>query len=507
LPEKSRHFSAGALTSLISAASMVYAQVVTALFGAFLGAFLGAANYGVVNLARTIFVVALVATPLGLDLALQRSLGRGDVGKAAVAGEVNWLRLAALGVSAALALGALLGGAAALEKYVFHYHDIGWALIVTMAALPFATDMNVLGGAYRGLFRPAPSLIATYVVQPTARMAAIFVLFLFTDRVSAAIIGTSLSYVLSGLLLAALALRDFPLRTLGRPDALARARGVLAYSPVLGATTLILTFARSLDTMTLAHFAPSVEVGRYAVVLLVGQLVAVIGASLGQTLGTRVAAAAHAGDRAGIARLLRENMSLASILCAPFCLAIALWGRDIDLLLGHSYVIPLEVFAVASVGQWIMTTTHYSSYALSLTGRHQTELFNNIVALGVQAVGCLVLIPRYGMLGAAVSTSLSALAINILRQGQIARMLGESIFSLRLLAPLALSALVAAPLFLLGREIGFRAWWLTGLLAGGEVVASFALILSLLASPAQKQALARLILRRRGEKAEGASAK
>lgn len=485
---------------------MVYAQVVTALFGAFLGAYLGAADYGIVNLARTIFVVALVATPLGLDLALQRSLGRGDVGKAVIAGEVNWLRLAALGFSAALALALLLGGAAALEKYVFHYHEIGWALIVTMAALPFATDMNVLGGAYRGLFRPAPSLIATYVAQPTARMAAIFVLFLFTDRVSAAIIGTSLSYVVSGLLLAALALRDFPPGSLAQAGALRRAKGVMSYSPVLGATTLILTFARSLDTMTLAHFAPSIEVGRYAVVLLVGQLVAIIGASLGQTLGTRVAAAAHAGDRTGIARLLSDNMSLASILCAPFCLAIALWGADIDLILGPSYVIPLQVFAVASVGQWMMTTTHYSSYALSLTGRHQTELFNNIVALAIQAAGCLTLIPRYGMLGAAASTSISALAINLLRQGQIARMLGKSIFSLRMLTPLAVSALVAAPLYLLGQEIGFRAWWLTGLFAGAQVVTSFALILLLLASPTQKQALVRLILRRRDENRETVSA-
>lgn len=476
---------------------MVYAQIVTALFGAFLGAYLGAADYGIVNLARTIFVVVLVATPLGLDLALQRSLGRGDAGRTLVAGEVNWLRLAGLGFSAVLALVVLAGGGAALERYVFHYERIGWALVVTFAALPFATDIVVLGGAYRGLLRPAPSLIVTYVIQPTARMLIVLALFLMTDRVSAAVIGTTLSYVVAALLMAAVAQKDFPFRSLTEHGAAGRARAVLAYSPVLGVTTLILTLGRTLDTMTLAHFAPSAEVGRYAVVLMVGQLVAVIGASLGQTLGTRIASAAHAGDRAGIARLLRDNMSLASILCAPFCLAIALWGSDIDLILGHSFVIPLDVFAFASVGQWMMTTTHYSSYALSLTGRHRTELINNVIALAIQAAACFTLIPRYGMLGAAAATTLSAFCINVLRQGQIALMLGETVFTLRLMAPLVISGLVAAPLFVLGESIGRRAWWLTGLLASAQVVLSFALILAFVASSEQKQALARMILRRR----------
>jgi O-antigen/teichoic acid export membrane protein len=349
-----------------------------------------------------------------------------------------------------------------------------------------------------------PSLAATYVIQPTARILLILALFLATDRVSAAVIGTCLSYILGWIYLAWTGSRDFPARGMWSRDYASRARSVLAYAPVLGVSTLAFTVARSLDTISLAHFAPVADVGRYAVVLMVGQLVAVIGASLGQTLGTRVAAAAHAGDHARTAAILRDNMTSASMLCAPFCIAIALWGHDVDLVLGPSYHIPTEVFAVACVTQWMMTTTHYSSVALSLTGRQMTELVNNLIALAVQAVACLLLVPSWGMLGAAASTMLSILGINLLRQGQIARMLGAPVFSLRLLTPLLLSLLVAAPLYLLDHWLAMRAWWLTGLLAGGQVVLSFLVIWLVLANDSQRQMLDKIL--RRGGKNQPESA-
>ena len=70
---------------------MVYSQLVTAVFGAFLASYLGAEDYGTVNLARNIFVIAVVLSPLGLDLALQRHLAHAPEETRGT--EVAWLRL------------------------------------------------------------------------------------------------------------------------------------------------------------------------------------------------------------------------------------------------------------------------------------------------------------------------------------------------------------------------------------------------------------------------------
>ncbi len=480
--------------TVLAAASMAYNQIITVAFGIFLGGWLGAADFGVVNLARTLFTVTLVLAPLGLDLALQRSLGRDVV--AGKAGEVAALRLIAGALSVGLALALAAGGAAALQGLLFPHPQFAPALVITMFALPFATDTAVLGGAYRGLLRPSANLLAAYVVQPTARVALVLALAAVCERVTAAVLGTTLSFAVAGLWMGGAARADFPLRAAWATGAWAQARAVLSYAPALGLSSLAFVLARSLDTLTLAHFAPAAEVGRYAIALMAGQLVTIIGSSLGQTLGARIAAANAAGDRGRVGELLRANMGLSSMVAAPFCVAIALWGRDVDLVLGPSFVLATSVMVAVSLTQWVMTTTHYASFALSMTGRHRLELGNNLAALAVQAVACVLLIPRFGMLGAAVSTLTSVAFINVRRQWQIAGMLQAPAFDWRLLAPLALSALVAAPVYGVYAEIGFRAWWVTGLAAATQVALSFAAILALGASAGDRAKLLSLVMRR-----------
>jgi len=477
------------LVPLLSGMSMVYSQLATAVFGAFLASHLGAEDYGTISLARNIFIIALVLSPVGLDLALQRHLAQAN--EANRANEIGWLRLVALALSALVTILLFTDVARLLEIHVFRHAGFGLILAATMAALPFATDMAVLGGAYRGVYRPLLSVVTTYFVQPTVRIVAILILILLgvTSGLWAVVIGTLISFVVAWALLAFRAHQLFPLSRTGFMAARREAVRVLRYAPVLGLSTFIFTLARAFDTIALGYWAQLADVGRYAIVLMVGQLVAMIGIALGQTLGTSVAAASKDGDTRRMASILTNNMSLASLLCAPLCVAIAVWGHDIDLLLGPTYQIAAPVFVVAAGTQWLMTVTHYSSAALSMTGRHMTELYNNLFALAVQLASCAVLVPLLGMLGAACATLLTILSLNIVRQVQIGRLLGQPLFEARLLLPLAISIIVAAPIAYLDFRIEWRAWWLTGLFAGTHIVLSFAAVFALVVTRQQRNDL------------------
>ncbi|QGM99235.1 oligosaccharide flippase family protein [Methylocystis parvus] len=461
---------------VFSAATMAYNQIASAIFGVFLGASLGAETYGTINLARSIFLILLVATPLGLDLALQKSFVRGGDSDFLRCSALLWLRGASIALSIAAFLCAAFGLGDWLEAHVFQYQGFALAFCVTLAALPFATDNAVLGGAYRGILRPIPSLAASYLVQPTLRILLIVPLLALLDGAKAVVWGALLSWALAWLFVAAAARRDFggAFRTVG---ALSEAGRILRLAPIMCLSTLVFTIARSLDSIALGYFASNADVGRYAAVQMVGQLVAIIGASLGQTLGARVAAAARESDHGRLRALLHENMSMGSLLSAPFCVAVALWGKDIDLLLGPSFVIPSSVFIVASLTQWLITTTHYASAALTMTGRLLTELHNNFAALAFQICAALVLVPALGIDGAALSTGLSILLINVLRQRQIAAMLGAPVATFHLALPLLLSATIALPIWLLGATAGYRAWWLTALEAMSQVAISLGVLL------------------------------
>jgi O-antigen/teichoic acid export membrane protein len=483
-----RRAGPGVLVPLVSGGSMVYSQLLSAGFGVFLAAFLGADAFGSMNLARNILTGAIFLTPLGLDLALQRHLGERGAADADCA-ELFWLRLAPLALSGAIALAMLLGGGAAVEAHLVRHEGFGAVLAVTVLALPFFTDLTVLGGAYRGRYRPVPSVVASFLIQPTLRVAAVLALCLWTTRLWAAVDGTLLSFAAAWVFIAWRARRDFPLRAAALRGALPSALAVLRYAPVLGLSTFLFAMAKTLDLTALGLVDDLAEVGRYSVVVMMCQLVGTVGNALGQTIGTSVASAAKAGDRPRLVALLSENMELSAILAAPFCVAVAAWGSDVDLLLGPNYATAPLVFVVAATSQWVFTVAHNCSAALSMTGRHKLELVNNALALALEVAGCALLIPRFGMVGAALATAIMVVGLNGLRQVQIGRMLGDPLLRWRFLAPLALSAVLAVPLLWLGHALGFRAWWLTGLLAGTHVAASFAAMLTLLATPEQRRRL------------------
>jgi O-antigen/teichoic acid export membrane protein len=456
---------------MLAAGALMYNQALTALVGAWLAAKLGPDGYGAVSLARNVFNAMLVLSPLGLDLGLQRYFGESGGGRES-ASLMFWLRASASCVAlvaAALTL-ATIGWWGASNSW--HAEVVG-LIALTMLGLPFATDMAVLGGAYRGLRAPSESLLATYIIQPTCRALLVVPMLRAMPGASAAALATALSYAIAWAALASRARDAVPARFGRCGDGARETRRVLTYSVVMGLSTFVFAVARSLDTLALGAWASLGDVGRYAIAQMVGLVVGAVGGALGQTLGARVAAAA--ADPIQMRDIVVRNMRMASLLSSPFCVAAAVWGSDVDLLIGNAYQTPPLVYAIVAATQWIFAVTHNSSAVLTMTGGHARELVNNLIALVVEAVGCWWLAPRFGIVGAASATLAATVAINAARQVRMRATLGRSALTPGLATPLIVAALVAAPVYALHHAMGFRAWWLTGAACGLEVAGSLAL--------------------------------
>src|SRR5713226_6804305 len=183
----------------IVAAGAVYRQGISFISGLIVARVIGASDYGIFNLARNLVETTGIFTRLGLDLGLQRYFGETNTAsqrasRAALLGQVRLLAGAvALLPVAAVALG--LGRV--LEANVYHYSRFAEILLCLALALPFMTDLGVLGGAYRGILKLSPSVIAECVLLPTIRLAAIVILFMAGWRLWAVVAGTTLGSFLA----------------------------------------------------------------------------------------------------------------------------------------------------------------------------------------------------------------------------------------------------------------------------------------------------------------------
>jgi O-antigen/teichoic acid export membrane protein len=433
---------------------MIYNQVLSFAVGILLARVIGASQYGAVSIARSISDILGIVSPMGLDLALQRHLGSGP--HSIRLRQLRFFRLVAFVLGIAPAILVALGFGTYIEQALYRYPDFANILLGTLIALPFATDLAVLGGAYRGVLKPEPSILASYVLQPTFRAIVIVALFAFGWRLWAVVVGTSVSYLVSWAILAVRAWRE--LAPTGSTEKLdwTDTLSVLRYSPTLAAALIFALCIRSTDSLFLGHFGSAAEVGQYGAVVLVTQLIGLLGMAIGQTLGPRIALCHRIGDTAGMEKLLAENIRLTSLFSAPVFAAIVFWGDRIDLVLGPTFAVHASVVSVVAGRMLLQTTLGYSGFALSMTGRHLLEM--GILGIGLLAsIGlCFALIPHYGQIGAAWASFICMSMINVIRYAVVQFVFGIRHIKLAAIKPVAWAVAVAGATDLLLRPFDDR---------------------------------------------------
>jgi O-antigen/teichoic acid export membrane protein len=440
----------------LNAAAMTYAKVVSFVVGIVIARVIGANQYGMFNVARSVLESCGVVTPLGLDLALQRHLGSAPERLSSRLRQLPFFRLLTFSIAIIPPALAATGLSSYVEQSIYRYPDFANVLLVTLIALPFATDIAVLGGAYRGVLNPAPFMLANFVVQPTVRLIIMGLMFVFGFRLWAVVVATCASYIISWAVLALVARKD--LGGSGTQDQWdwPDIRSVLLYSPSLGASLVFFVWIRSADSLFLGHFGSATDVGQYAAILMVAQLIGLLGDALGQTLGPRIALRYWNNDLAAMEDLLAENIRRITLVSAPIFAAILFWGDRIDLVFGPTFAVDARVVALVAARVFLQTIFGYSGFALSMTGWHVRETMLLGCGFLLSVIACAMLVPLFGQLGAALASFTTISMINFVRYALVLRMFRIRIIGKPVITTTALAVATAGIVRLLLRPIDDR---------------------------------------------------
>ena len=435
---KAHRFNAG-----LAATGLMYNQAITVLSGVLIGRIVGAADYGISNVAKNLFQIAVLITPVGLDLALQRYMSGAhlDAGRFLV---LRKLRLFACSLAVLPMIGLAFGGASWLANHVYDYRDFAGILLVTFAALPFATDTAVLGGAYRGIRKPTPAILATYVFAPTARVAITMLLLVAGWRLWSIIVATSLSQVVTWLYIWQRARRHFPAMSEQDAGGWAESQAVLAFSWPMCVSLVVTAITKMTDVLVLGHYRPSSEVGQYVAVQLLVSILTLFSSALGQTLGSTVAAHFENNDNHKISATLQDNMILISLVAAPLFSVIIFWGDRIDLILGKSFSVSWYVVLILAINQLVTAMFAFSGLALSMTGRQVSEAWILGGGLIASVALCALLVPSYGAPGAAAATLVAVSGTNLIRTWFVKHRMKISIWSLAAFRPVFIAVTIGA---------------------------------------------------------------
>jgi O-antigen/teichoic acid export membrane protein len=122
---------------------------------------------------------------------------------------------------------------------------------------------------------------------------------------------------------------------------------------------------------------------------------------------------------------------------APVALIIILFGEPILHFFGNGFIVAVPALRILALAQLVNATTGPVGVILTMSGHPNLNLLNSVLTLGLSIFLGFLLIPRLGILGAAISSGISTSLVNLLRTIQVFQILRIWAYNGQFLKPIA----------------------------------------------------------------------
>jgi O-antigen/teichoic acid export membrane protein len=418
-----REVTSGASLALLI---KVAAAIATFALSVALGKAVGAAGTGVYFFTFTIVSVAAVAGRLGLDNVVVRYMAgaraEGNWSRVhSVHRDALWLTVVASGLLTLTVIGAapLFGYALPAEPdTVAALRIMSLAIVPTAIAAIYAQSLQAL--------KRIPAAMA--VRSLWARVLTLVGVVAFGAQQGPT--GAAAAFLAASILTAAIGAVHWRTATRARErrdghQRVAVSELLRSGIPLLSAT-LMHMMPTVAPTFLLGLWEDSAEVGMYAVAQRLAFLPGLLLIAVNSIVAPMFAGFYQNRDMASLERVARGAASLMAVVALPFVAALVLLPGSLLAMIGDDFRGGAAVLAVLAIGQYLNIATGSVGCVLMMTGRER--VIRNITAGAAVAnvVLCLVLIPAFGILGAAVATAIAMGGQNIVAAVAVSRSLGIS---------------------------------------------------------------------------------
>jgi len=321
----------------------------------------------------------------------------------------------------------LLALAAALGSLIL---DVGPEqlpiFLVGMAIVPLYALTRIGQGAIRGLFRIVVGFLPELVVTPIVVIA----LMLATVAVLG-IVPTALWAIEIQLAAAAVALvftiavlwRVLPSEIRSAQPAYRRREWITTALPLLliGGTQMVI---RQTDVILIGLFRGPTDAGLYAVATRGAQLISFLLYGVNAALAPDISRLVARGELDQLQRIVTRSTRLVVAFSLPIAAVFVLFGPQLLAFFGPEYVAAAPVLAILSVAQLVNAATGSVGNLLTMSGHERDAAGGFVFAAVLNLVLNLVLIPAFGIVGAAIASAISLISWNLILAVLVHRRLG-----------------------------------------------------------------------------------
>ncbi|MFQ5612351.1 MAG: flippase [Anaerolineae bacterium] len=380
---------------------------------------MGAGQYGIYSLADTTFEMLAAFAFLGLGPAMVRYIpifvSRRD--------ERSLWDTLQVGLGIPFMISALMGiglfiFANPIAELAFHEPSLTSVLRIAAVGIPFWTLVSLMGAAALGFKRMEYGVLAQDISFPLIKILLVVLLALTGLTALKAMSAHVLGVIAGCFILFYLLNKLFRLK---RPLGVGRTqtREMFKFSLPLYASDLITLLGNNVEILLLGALNTAVGVGIFRVADRVSAVGNAFYSSIFVASMPVVSELYHNDERQSLGRFYQTMTKWTFTFNLPLFLINIMFADSILAIFGESFVAGSIALTVLAIGNLTNALAGICGVLVVMTGKTWLNTLNSILVLTLTLTLNLLLIPRFGVLGAAAAMATAMTVLNLARLTQV----------------------------------------------------------------------------------------
>ena len=401
------------------AGGTAFSSVVRLVAALLLARWLGAEGYGLYILTISVGFAASSFASMGLDVAMERFIAvfarRDDEAGARGALQVGVVGTLIPGLVVAVGV-VVFSDAIAVRVFDEQTLTPLLALAAVMAVVIGLSTLLV--AVLVGCKRIDQSALADHVIQPVSRLA--FLLLLAPLGMTPFLAGVAflLSYLVSIGAMLTFIDRRIPLASLSRP-ARRDVREIGAFAFPFWLTGFLRILRTRIQPLLLGVVSTVASVGVLSVVTSVSSVGRLANASINTALRPTLAQLHDIGDAREVGRLYVATTRWTLSVSLPVFVYTLLVSGSLLNLFGSSFTTGATALVIASSAEVVNASTGMSGAIIAMSPHNKLKVANATAWMVISLVANVIMIPLWGVTGAAIAILVSTVLINLIRVVQL----------------------------------------------------------------------------------------
>ncbi len=406
--------------------------------------FLGAEGMGIFFLGLVLIEFFGVLSRMGLESGVLKYVaiyfGQGEHGR--IKGTIQ--SAVRISLAASVIFGCILFlSAEFISVNIFNKPALENVIKILSIALPFSTLTMVALAGTQAFHTLKYRVYVEFFTNPISNIVLIGVFFLIGIKLAGVAFAYVLSFVICALLAFFFLIKLFPELTTSELKPISETKTLIRFSMPLLFVNFLNLIVMWTDVLMLGYFETAAAVGIYNTAVRTAYFINFIIMSFTAIFAPRISDLYHRGKFDELAALFKTVSRWILGFSIPVFLMIALMSKSVLLLFGANFVVGYLSLSILAFAHLANAGVGSVKYMLMMSENEKLVMYDTIGVCVLNILLNALLIPKFGIIGAAIATASSIVIINLVMLFQVYQRLGFHPYNIKFYKPVISGVVVA----------------------------------------------------------------